>query len=275
MIALAVAPPESQRPQRTGTELIGGLQRIVSASRLTTFLSCRLKFYFRYVCEIEKARTPALHLGSSIHEVLKIWNKARWKDQIVSLKQLHTVYVQLWSAEGHEPVKWETGEEAQQRALGWKLLETYFRESNIPADVKPDAVEVPVEADLSAQGLPTLVGVIDLVQQGRIIDFKSSSQTPNPEKVAHTTEIQTSSYSVLYRAATGKRERGIELHHLVKTKNPKLIITTLEPMTAQQQTRLFRSMESYVNGLEQRDWIPSPGMQCSSCEFFNECRRWS
>lgn len=33
-------------------------------------------------------------------------------------------------------------------------------------------------------------------------------------------------------------------------------------------------MESYAEGLERQDFIPSPGMQCSSCAFFNECRNW-
>jgi putative RecB family exonuclease len=120
-----------------------------------------------------------------------------------------------------------------------------------------------------------LIGVLDLVQQGVIIDFKTSSTTPHPERVAHTTEVQTSSYAVLYREATGRRETGIELHHLVKLKNPKLVVTALPPMSANQQTRLFRLMEAYVNGLERRHFVPSPGMQCTSCEFFNECRLWS
>lgn len=87
--------------------------------------------------------------------------------------------------------------------------------------------------------------------------------------------LKTSIYSVLYRDAKGKQENGIELHHLVKLKNPKLVITKVEPMTEQQQTRLFLLMEAYVHGLDVRDFIPSPGMQCSMCEFFNECRAWS
>ena len=45
-------------------------------------------------------------------------------------------------------------------------------------------------------------------------------------------------------------------------------------MTEPQRTRLFRQMESYIEGLERRDFIPSPGMHCFSCEFFNECRAW-
>lgn len=278
MIALVdhgPAPAVSGAHAQPEEDLIRSLQGTVSASRLSLFLSCRLKFYFRYVLVLEKPKTPALHVGSSIHGVLKVWNKARWKNQQLTLKQLHTVYAQLWSAEGEDPVEWEEGEEEQQRAVGWRLLETYFRESNIPMGEKPDAVEVPVEADLSQHGLPKLVGIIDLVQSGKIIDFKTTSTTPNPEKVAHTAEVQTSSYAVLYREATGMQENGIELHHLVKLKNPKLVITALDPMSEQQQTRLFHLIESYVNGLDRHDWVPSPGMQCSSCEFFNECCRWA
>jgi len=119
---------------------------------------------------------------------------------------------------------------------------------------------VPVETDLHHHGLPTLIGVLDLVQASKIIDYKTSGQTPNAEKVAHTTEVQTNIYAVLYRDATGKRENGIELHHLVKLKNPKLVITALEPMSGQQQTRLFRLLEAYVHGLDMRDFIPSPGL---------------
>ena len=119
-----------------------------------------------------------------------------------------------------------------------------------------------------------MIGILDLVQQRQIIDYKTSATTPNPEKVAHTTELQTSSYAILYRHNTGATEAGIQIHHLVKLKNPKVVITSSPPMSPQQETRLFRQMESYLGGLERKDFIPSPGMQCSSCEFFNECRLW-
>ena len=88
-----------------------------------------------------------------------------------------------------------------------------------------------METDLSKHGLPTLIGILDLVRAGgRIVDFKTAGKTPSAEDAIHQNEIQLSCYSVLYREATGKRESGRELHHLVKTKTPKLIITSLEPM---------------------------------------------
>lgn len=262
-------------PAPTESEIIGHLQKSVSPSRLTLFLQCRLKFFFRYVAGITKAKTAALHVGSVVHAVLKAWNKARWKSQPLTLKQLHDEFQKAWMESDEDPVQWDEGEEAQEKQTGWRLIETYIRESKIPDNLKPDAVEVSVEANLHQFGLPKLIGVLDLVQDGRIIDYKTAGQTPNPEKVAHTNEVQTTSYAILYRHNTGKTESGIELHHLVKLKNPKLVITPLPPMSDQQQTRLFRLMEAYVHGLDVRDFVPSPGLQCVSCEFFNECRRWS
>lgn len=274
MSALIAEAPTASAPARSENQIVEQLQQTVSASRLSCFLQCRLKFWFRYVAELPKPKTPALHLGGAVHQVLKAWNMARWKGEPLSLKQLYDVYEASWSDQEQEPVAWDNDEPAQ-KATGWRLVETYFRESNIPASVKPEAVEVPVEADLASHGLPSLVGVIDLVQQGRIVDFKTSSTTPSPEKMAHTNEVQSSAYAVLYREAKGKREAGIEFHTLVKLKNPKLVITPLEPMTEGQQTRLFHLIDAYVSGLQRQDFIPSPGLQCSSCEFFNECRRWS
>lgn len=266
--------PAASPPERSEQDLITALQTTVSASRLSLFLQCRLKFYFRYVLKLKKPKTASLHLGNAVHAVLKAWNKARWVQQPLSLKVVHETYQTAWADNTEGSVEWEPGEEEADKTTGWRLLDTYLRESHVPAEIKPDAVEVPVEADLQQHGLPRLIGILDLVQQHQIIDYKTSATTPNADKVAHSTEIQTSSYAILYRHNTGAQEAGMQLHHLVKLKNPKVVITTLPPMSPPQQTRLFRQMEAYLEGLQRRDFIPSPGMHCSSCEYFNECRQW-
>ncbi|MGV3660978.1 MAG: RecB family exonuclease [Prosthecobacter sp.] len=270
MNAPADAPPQ----ERSEKDILNGLQEKVSASRLSLFLQCRLKFYFRYVLRLTKPKTPSLHVGNSVHAVLKKWNKARWLQTPLSLKQAHDAYTEAWADTSEGKPVWDPGEEETEKTTGWRLVDTYLRESHVPPDLKPDAVEVPVEADLARHGLPRLIGILDLVQRRQIIDYKTSATTPNSEKVAHTTEIQTTSYSVLYRHNTGDQESGVALHHLVKLKNPKVVITTMPPMTSRQETRLFHQMEAYLAGLQRQDFIPSPGMQCVACEFFNECRKW-
>ena len=109
---------------------------------------------------------------------------------------------------------------------------------------------------------------------GRIVDFKTASSTPQSHQAAQINETQLCCYALLYREATGGQESGFELHHLVKNKEPKIVITALDPMSDRQEARIFRILDSYVGGVASSDYVPSPGIHCSYCQFFNECRRW-
>ena len=255
---------------------VEGLLRTISASRLNCWHQCRLRFYFRYVDRISKPPTPALHVGSVVHGVLQAWNMARWRREPFSLDGFRDLFNQQWhDVQSQAKIRWD-GEEEAQRTAAWAALELYFSVTPIQTDERPEAVEVRVEAELSRHGLPTLVGILDLVRAGgRIVDFKTAAQTPGAERALHQHESQLSCYAVLYREATGHQEGGMELHHLVKTKTPKVVVTKSNPMTELQQTRLFRAIESYQEGLSRRDFVPSPGLGCMGCEYFGECRRWS
>jgi putative RecB family exonuclease len=272
----AIAPVEpSPVKQRKAPQSVEELSQTVSASRVQCWQQCRLKFYFRYVVAIPKAPTAALHVGKVFHSVLQAWNLARWRKEPFETEKFKQFFETDWEQEQADMViKWD-GEEEGERQATWNMLQTYFTATPIKADEKPEAVEVPVEADLSQHGLPRLIGIIDLVRAGgTIVDFKTSGKTPDAAHVRHLHEPQLSCYGVLYRDATGKKESGFELHHLVKLKTPKLIVTAIPAMTDSQQSRLFRSMESYVDGLARKDFVPSPGFHCAACEYFRECRLW-
>ena len=266
MIALVESPQHAKQSV---------LDEPVSASRLNCFHSCRMKFFFRYVEKIQKPASAALHVGKAVHAGLQQWSKRRWMGRPCGAEEIKGDFENHWS-QPEEPVVFEEGEEVVQRDKAWGLVEMYLRETPVPPDEKPEAVEVGVEADLSEQGLPILRGFIDLVRPGGlIVDFKTTAQTPNEEHVLHKNETQLTAYGLLYREATGSKEKGFELHHLVKTKVPKLIVTRHDPVTEKQRGKLFRSIDSYMDGVEREDWVPSPGLQCAACEFFNECRNWS
>ena len=253
------------------------LTNVVSASRLNTFHTCRLKFYFAYVMELVKPATAALFVGKAVHAALQQWSTARWRGQAHDAPALREGFLMNWmTGQEEEPVSWEAGEEDEQQEKAWGLVDMYLRDTPIPAEEKPEAVEVRVEADLARHGLPTLVGIIDLVRPGgRIVDFKTSAATPNAEQVVHRNETQLTAYGILYQEATGKQESGFELHHLVKTKVPKLVVNEAPASTDGQRTRFFRLIESFVDGVQREDFVPSPGLQCASCQFFNECSSWN
>jgi len=265
VIAL-VEPPKEERKSV--------LDEPVSASRLNLFHSCRLKFFFRYVQKISKPASAALHVGKAVHAGLQQWSKRRWMGQSCEAEEIKPDFENHWAlSQAEEPVVFDEGEEVIQRDKAWGLVEMYLRETPVPPDEKPEAVEVGVEADLSKHGLPTLRGFIDLIRPGGlIVDFKTTAQTPNEEQVLHKNETQLTAYGLLYREATGSKEKGFELHHLIKTKAPKLLITRHKPVTQKQEAKLFRSIESFMDGVEREDFVPSPGLQCAACEFFNECR---
>jgi CRISPR/Cas system-associated exonuclease Cas4 (RecB family) len=274
MIALA-DPQREKTAGNQGQRTIAELTRTVSASRLSTWQRCRLQFYFRYVAGIQKPPTPALHIGTTVHTVLQQWNLGRWRGRELEVQELKEIFSRAWMIwqEG-EQINWE-GKEEPVKSATWDLIELYLRETPIGPDEKPEAVEVGVEADLSGHGLPLLVGVIDLVRSGgRIVDFKTSARKPDAELLAHTAETQTTAYALLYREGVGARENGIEIHHLIRTKQPKVVVNELGSVTEAQIARLFRVVESYLKGVAREDFVPSPGVQCSMCEFFNECRAW-
>jgi putative RecB family exonuclease len=253
------------------------LTHTVSASRLTLFHQCRLKFFFRYVQAIQKPKDISLFVGGVVHLVLQTWNKCRWRKVQIELKGLKSRFEEHWQKhQEEEPVKWVDEDQELTKQNTWSLLDTYFKSTPIQESERVEAVEVPVEADLTKYGLPTLIGVLDLVREGgRIVDFKTTGQTPNPERAVHLNETQLCCYGVLYREATSRRESGFELHHLVKLKTPKLVVTALDPMTERQRARLFRIMESYMEGVQREDWVPNPNpMSCACCEFYSECRHW-
>ena len=247
----------------------------LSASRLKTWQDCRLKFYFKYVERLPTATSPALFVGQIVHEVLRHWNLRRWRGEPADIESLWPVFSEHWlQDQPDEGIDWKDKED-EQKEKAWNMLEHYLEQTPVPLAEKPEAVEVVVERDFMAAGLPPLKGIIDLVRQGgRIVDFKTTAQTPNGQQVAHLNEVQLSCYAVLYREATGHPESGMELHHLVKTKQPKLVVTTLSPMTPDQGRRLMTMMESYVQGVQAEDYVPSPGLHCSYCDFFGQCRAW-
>jgi len=270
ILPMPLAPPT--------TKVVKDPLEYISASRLKSFHTCRLQWYFRYIEQLPGKSSPSLLVGKVVHAVLQAWNLARWRGEDCSIERMELVFDASWIQECEEAAMiWKTSEEeAKEKAGALSILRHYLTHTPIPQAEKPEAVEVRVERDLDAHGLPPLLGIIDLVRGGgRIVDFKTSARSPDSFMATHQNEIQLGCYALLYREATGQTESGFELHHLIKTKEPKLIVTPMSPMTTDQIRRLVRIMESYVQGIEAEDFVPSPGMHCSWCDYYSECRKWN
>jgi putative RecB family exonuclease len=73
-----------------------------------------------------------------VHEVLKQWNRARWRKETLSVEQLQKVFEKSWVEDQRkEKVTWQPDEERDEKKMGWALLKTYFNQSPIMSGVCP------------------------------------------------------------------------------------------------------------------------------------------
>ena len=79
--------------------------------------SCRLKFYFRYVQQISKPKTPSLHVGSVVHLVLQGWNMARWRKQGFNLDTFKKLFEDGWKDQTTK-INWDGEEDEERRQPG-------------------------------------------------------------------------------------------------------------------------------------------------------------
>ena len=248
----------------------------ISASRLGCWQQCRRKHYFRYIANIPSESSPAMHLGKIVHSALQQWNLWRWDKKSYTRDELQSSFLKAWESElVQHPITWKNDTEQETlRNKAWDLITAYLDAEIIDDDENIAGVEVRLEAKVDDE-LPPIMGIVDLVREGgRIVDFKTAAKAPTANSIAHTHGTQLGIYAMLYRHCTGAKEGGIELHHLVKTKVPKVIVSKIPPMQDREINNVIELMHRYVNAVKSEDYTASPSFLCAGCEHLDRCKRW-
>jgi len=274
-IRLLPDPGTGQTVDRSEPDLL----RYLSASRLKCWQTCRRQFFFRYVERLTVPTAPALFIGRQIHEVLRQWNWAKWKDEPLSPEQLRAVLTESWERDAaKEFIPWKK-RRRMKPSPGTKpgpcSRPTSPNRPVVP-DERPEGVEVQVECSL---GVGTPAALRHHRSGAGHPDGSSTTSrrpaVPSEGMAEHQHSTQLSVYALLYRSATGERETGFELHHLIKTKVPKVIISTYGPMSAAMESELFFLIDDYLDGIAREAWVPSPGQHCAWCDHLSSCRKRS
>ncbi|MEX2382956.1 MAG: PD-(D/E)XK nuclease family protein [Opitutales bacterium] len=255
---------------------VGNPLDYLSASRLKSFLTCRLRFYYEKVLGLKTPSTPNLHIGKAVHAGLEAFHVARWREEDGSTPLIIEAYHSAYRAlEEEDPVDYGEKEREECLATGERVVRAYL-DSELAADPRRVlGVEVYLRAEDPSMPLP-LLGVLDLVREGNVpVDFKTIGSTPNLEEEAWANQLQLSMYHLLLRDATDEEPGAGELVYLVKLKTPKVIQHRLPPVEDVQLSRLRSLADIYVDGVKRGDFYPSPGMHCRWCEFRGRCRAWT
>ena len=261
----------------------GSVWDYISPSRLSSWLSCPLKFKFKY---IDGMRTPTnnnLFLGKIVHGGLEFYYRRRQLGLPVAKADVAKWLLESWAKSiDEEDMTFDSTAEEQALQVQAVALVTAYLTYVPAAEAKPMAVETAVEAPLvdpatgEDLGMP-LVGIMDLVLDepaGPLIaDFKTSARSAEPLEISH--EIQLSSYAYLFRHGTQQREAGLEIRSLIKTKTPKVEFHRYPARTDAHFARLFAVVREYLDALDAGRFNFRPGFGCGFCDFRQQCSGWS
>jgi putative RecB family exonuclease len=232
-------------------------------------------FYFERVACLRKKTPAALHLGKAVHAALQAFHLARWRGGDDSPETVANAYEDAFLRLEREecPVNFDDADAREKcRQDGLRVVAAYLDSAEAMKE-KPRAVEVYLKEDIPGLSVP-LTGAMDLVEGNFTpVDYKTAAAKPDAKNAVFDHEIQLVSYQLLLEAI-GETPPSLDLVFLVKTKTPQVIRVSSPPATEQRKRRVIHLLETAVEGIAAERFHPQPGMQCSWCQFRNECLRW-
>jgi putative RecB family exonuclease len=112
----------------------------ISASKLTTYMDCPLKYKLRYVDRIEPEETSAgLAMGSAFHRTIKHYYSRLMDGQRLDSEQLEVAFRQDWEVAQTVPIGWNGEGPEELERQGIELLRAYLESTGDPST--PIAVE--------------------------------------------------------------------------------------------------------------------------------------
>lgn len=243
----------------------------LSATRISTYLRCKKKYWFQYHEKIPKLSNPSFKLGLACHEALelagRIWIK-KGKFTKEDEEEIFKLYNEVSVREGIEdmPIHAQGMEMVKSRlssfAIGNKIisLEEKFGFWNDPKN-----------KDLKTQyGVP-LMGAMDKVIELDhdsliIVDYKTSKTVPTQEQLKE--DLQLSLYDLVASILYPQYSRIILCLDMLK----------VEPVysyrTPEQRDRFDKYLLTVYNSmlnLEKKDAFASMNMFCPWCDYKDYC----
>lgn len=242
----------------------------VSATRISSFLSCKKKYMFQYLKHMPRLSNPSFKLGTACHEALElagqIWQKTGHLTD-ADKKKVLKFYNELSVREGIDDM--DTHEIGRQLVknrinnfdLGNKIvsLEEKF---GFPKSQHPDLK--------TSSGIP-LIGAMDKVveldeETLLIVDYKTSKTSPTPEQLK--SDLQLSLYDLVAQILYPQYPRVILCLDMLKA-DPVFSYRTPEQRAdfADYLETVYKAMVSFT----EKDAKPSMNIFCPWCDFREHC----
>lgn len=212
----------------------------------------------------------------------RTWHSAvelNYSQKVTSEKDLPVAEVREFFANrfdiatNSEDIQYKEGETpAKLKDQGIKI--TVCHHETVAPKVQPKLVEQRFDVSLG-EGFPfTLMGFFDLITAGDwIVDNKARGKTQSQTDIDK--DIQMTAYALAYRLEYGENEKGIQMHCLIKRKDP--YVQLIDTVRTDEDCRWFlRLVEQVAEGIEKESFYPNPnGWHCSPkfCGYWDICKK--
>jgi putative RecB family exonuclease len=251
----------------------------ISWSAISTFRSCPLKYFFRYVAGLpEEFVSSALVFGTGIHAAIETVYRAELAGEAKpDVEQLMFAYRSTWLP--HEPDKIRFGStetRASLDSLAAKMLTAFLSSPAASVQGRVLGVEEEVRGTL-VEGVPDLFGRIDLVTETDealvLTDFKTSRAKWSPEQAVDASE-QLVLYSKLASDLAPGKKIVTRFLVLTKTKEP-VVEEHAREVEPEKLTRSLVGVERVWRAIETGLVYPAPSPAgCASCGYRRACEGW-
>lgn len=273
---------------QTAAEKNPGSGLHISYSQIFTYLSCSLRYQFKYVLGYPPEQVSlALPFGKALHKSLERYYRAIAQGKQENLHILEDLFAETLNSQVSEKDELVVYDKAMPDAdsainMGKSMLAAFYQSIDLNG-WQIIGVEFPLSANLyTDKGETTdfkIVGVVDLLLKSPdnelvVVDQKTAAKAKSQADV--DTDLQMTTYSYLLAAnryvfPTASVKCRFDV--LRKLKTPKLehCYTT---RSAEDRRRLARIATSVLQGIDAGVYIPNRSWMCKNCEHAKACKDW-
>ena len=252
----------------------------LSYSSISTYQSCPLRWFFRYVVGLpERTVSSSLVFGSAVHRAVEHhFNELLSGNEPPTLDALLGEYDRHWHETDENVVKYGKDDSRESLALLAQRMLAAFQASPL---AMPEGHIIGVEEQLRGpviDGCPDLLGRIDLlVETSReliVTDLKTARSRWSRTQIDNQAG-QLLLYAELVRPLAPRKKLRLRFAVVSKSKAPSVELHEVDA-DPKKIDRAKLIVARVWKAIEAGSFYPNPSpMQCPSCAFRQPCRAWA
>ncbi len=233
----------------------------VSYSQIDTFLTCPLKYKYRYVLSVPSRPHHSLTFGQTIHRTLREFHLSEKLGKLMSMENFLQVYERNFDEAGYESEE----HKLKRYNEGKKFLANYYRVHKELFPGSPFLLEQSFNLRIGNIPLQGKIDRIDKTETGyELIDYKTGS-SKDQKIVDKDRQLTIYAMAAVYGAMRGQKIMPEKLSLYFIEENKKITTTRSNEELEKEKKLLVKTIDS----ISKSKFPAKPGypFPCSYCEY--------